>query len=267
MIDNKPLLVSFGAGINSTAMLIGMRDRGIRPDGILFADTGNEKPETYEFVSQVQMWTLRELGQQIFVLRHPKGDTLRDSCFRNGTLPSKAYGFPGCSVKFKHQFMESWEKKHYPDMDVIKAIGYHAGEIRRSDIEEKLRYEKKPWKYIYRYFLREWGWKQDQCEAAILAEGFKLPKKSACWFCPSSKAWEVLWLAANHPELFADSIAMERNAKPYHDQRGGITKGLGRSWSWEELVANAENVEQYRDPDPIPCMCYDGGDEMDEVVA
>ena len=42
-----PLVVSYGMGVDSTAMLIGMAQRSIRPDLILFADTGGEKPETY----------------------------------------------------------------------------------------------------------------------------------------------------------------------------------------------------------------------------
>ena len=40
-------VVSYGAGTNSTAMLIGLHERGERPDLILFADTGGERPETY----------------------------------------------------------------------------------------------------------------------------------------------------------------------------------------------------------------------------
>lgn len=34
------MMVSYGGGTNSTAMLIGMVERGERPDAILFADTG-----------------------------------------------------------------------------------------------------------------------------------------------------------------------------------------------------------------------------------
>jgi len=41
-------VVSFGGGTNSTAMLVGMWERGERPDAILFADTGGEKPHTYQ---------------------------------------------------------------------------------------------------------------------------------------------------------------------------------------------------------------------------
>jgi hypothetical protein len=41
----RPLIVTWGGGVNSTAMLVGMKQRGIRPDRILFADTGGEKPD------------------------------------------------------------------------------------------------------------------------------------------------------------------------------------------------------------------------------
>ncbi len=41
------LVVSYGVGLDSTAMLVEMHNRGMRPDLILFSDTGGEKPETY----------------------------------------------------------------------------------------------------------------------------------------------------------------------------------------------------------------------------
>ena len=41
-----PLVVAYGLGVNSTAMLGEFANRGVRPDLILFADTGGEKPET-----------------------------------------------------------------------------------------------------------------------------------------------------------------------------------------------------------------------------
>lgn len=37
---NSPIVVSYGGGTNSTAMLIAMVLKGIKPDLILFADTG-----------------------------------------------------------------------------------------------------------------------------------------------------------------------------------------------------------------------------------
>jgi 3'-phosphoadenosine 5'-phosphosulfate sulfotransferase (PAPS reductase)/FAD synthetase len=47
-MDNHPIIVAYGGGTNSTAMLCGFRERDIRPSLILFADTGGELPHTYE---------------------------------------------------------------------------------------------------------------------------------------------------------------------------------------------------------------------------
>lgn len=52
----SPIVVSFGGGTNSTAMLIAMVLKGIKPDLILFADTGGELPETYQWISVFSDW-------------------------------------------------------------------------------------------------------------------------------------------------------------------------------------------------------------------
>jgi hypothetical protein len=262
------LAVSNGGGVNSVSMLIGMAERSIVPDLIEYADPGRwlddpaEKRETYEYMDNWLAPFLARVGfPPVTVVRHPT-DTLYTSCIRNGTLPSKAYGFPGCSVKFKHQLMEAHEHKLFGDGYVIaKAIGYHAEETRRSDIEAK---DTKHGHCEYRYFLREWGWKQADCIAAIQRAGMPIPMKSACYFCPSSKKHEIIWLAEKHPDLFAKAVALEENAKAYHAERGDVTKGLGRTFSWKELVQlSPAAAEKLREPESVPCMCYDGGDEED----
>jgi len=37
-----PVVVSYGGGTNSTALLVGMQERDLRPDLILFADPGGD---------------------------------------------------------------------------------------------------------------------------------------------------------------------------------------------------------------------------------
>jgi 3'-phosphoadenosine 5'-phosphosulfate sulfotransferase (PAPS reductase)/FAD synthetase len=49
-----PLVVAYGLGVDSTAMLVEFAVRGIRPDMILFADTGGEKPETYQYLDVIR---------------------------------------------------------------------------------------------------------------------------------------------------------------------------------------------------------------------
>src|SRR5574337_552789 len=54
--DAGKLIVSYGAGTNSTAMLVYMAKNGIKPDHILFADTGGEKEGTYHFIRYFDSW-------------------------------------------------------------------------------------------------------------------------------------------------------------------------------------------------------------------
>ena len=43
----RPTLLSFGGGINSTALLLEWVEQGKPLDLVIFADTGSEMPETY----------------------------------------------------------------------------------------------------------------------------------------------------------------------------------------------------------------------------
>jgi 3'-phosphoadenosine 5'-phosphosulfate sulfotransferase (PAPS reductase)/FAD synthetase len=91
-----PLVVAYGLGVDSTAMLVELAHLEIRPDLILFADTGGEKPETYQYLGVIQPY-LQEVGfPEVTVVRYqPKRavyDTLEDQCLHTGTLPSLAYG-------------------------------------------------------------------------------------------------------------------------------------------------------------------------------
>jgi hypothetical protein len=58
--------------------------------------------------------------------------------------------------------------------------------------------------------------------------------------------------------LFARAVAMERNAREAGNLH--ICKGLGRHWSWEELVsADAQQQKMFDDYHlSEPCECFDG---------
>jgi 3'-phosphoadenosine 5'-phosphosulfate sulfotransferase (PAPS reductase)/FAD synthetase len=91
-----PLVVAYGLGVDSTAMLVEFAHRAIRPDLILFADTGGEKPETYAYLPVIQEYLARVGFPSVVTVRYePKWaayDTLEDQCLHTGTLPSLAYG-------------------------------------------------------------------------------------------------------------------------------------------------------------------------------
>lgn len=253
------IAVSYGAGTNSTAMLIEMVKRGIVPDVITFADTGGERPTTYEYCSMFSDWLVSKNFPQIITVRKVTRDgnilTLEQNCLNEKMLPSIAYGFKSCSLKYKvapqDKFFNSlelaqaaWKNKE----KVIKFIGYDADEERRAKIFDDEKYE-------YQYPLIKWGMGRDECVQSILGAGLQLPGKSACFFCPSSKPKEIRQLQIEFPELIKRAIAIEENAL----ENLTSIKGLGRNWSWKDMVEfENRQIDLFRCDLDVPCGCYDG---------
>lgn len=48
--------MAYGGGTNSVAMLVGLKERNEKLYAILFADTGGEKPHTYQHIEFMQGW-------------------------------------------------------------------------------------------------------------------------------------------------------------------------------------------------------------------
>ncbi len=132
---------------------------------------------------------------------------------------------------------------------IIKLTGFDAGEERRAK-------EYKSHKYMNKYPLIEWGWDRDKCLEAIDRVGLPRPGKSSCFFCPNSKPSEIMWLSKTHPDLYERAIKMEKNA----DLK--TIKGLGRDYSWEELVNFSNSQIDMFESDwstvEVNCECYDG---------
>jgi len=248
-------IVSYGAGTNSTAMLVGLHERGERPDFILFADTGGERQGTYRHCDAVSDWCESVGFPRIVTVRKGgREETLEENCLRMKMLPSLAYGFKGCSHKYKIEPQEQWANNHEPCKaawkaggKVLKLIGYDADETHRAKIPEDK-------KYTYRYPLVEWDWGREECIEAISRAGLPQPGKSACFFCPSTKKREILELKRTHPELLERALAMEANAELTS------VKGLGRSFAWADFIkASEDQMSLFLTNDlEIPCGCYDG---------
>lgn len=237
-----PLIVAYGMGVDSTAMLIGMHQRGERPDLIIFADTGDEKPETIAYLPTMNAWLDRVGFPQVTVVKNqrPKsGDkSLSDACIRTQVLPAKAYGMHQCSIVWKivpqQKFIKQWapaQAAWAAGLDVITCVGYDAGP--RDSCRQYKAEGKAGTGYVNRFPLIEWGWDRERCIEEIKAAGLPVPVKSACFHCPSSKKHEIESLQVLHPVLFAKAIHMERIA--IDSGKLKRTKGLGRNFAWSSL--------------------------------
>ncbi len=249
------IIVSFGGGVNSAALLVGMQERGMKCDAILFADTGGEKPHTYDFVDIMDRW-LKKHGFPEITRVHASQKTYRNlehNCLYKKMLPSLAYGFKSCSHKYKKQPQEVWANNWQPARDtwaagnkVTKYLGIDIGERRRAQIPEDE-------KYRYEYPLIDWMWEREECLLALQRAGLPNPGKSACFFCPGSKKNEILDLKLRYPELAQRAIEMERNAEL------DTVAGLGRSFSWEAFL-KADEAQGKLFPEVVDtsCLCWDG---------
>ena len=273
------LVVSYGIGLDSTAMLVEMHNRGMRPDLIIFSDTGDEKPETYAYLAVINRW-LAEVGfpsvtvVQYAPVRAPYS-TLEGKCLANETLPSLAFGGHSCALVFKRdvmvKFLKSWEPGQAAiarGEKIIKAIGYDASKadrrrrVKADRATDRIRLKiiersdcgKDPtadqWEAAYcsfAYFLQDWELERSDLAAIIKEAGLPLPCKSACWHCPGSKPAEVVQLRIDHPDLYWRAVAIERGAR---EGRHGLTTkaGLGMGgWSWEWLAdcSRPEDAEEH----------------------
>ena len=260
-------VVSYGGGVNSTAMIIGMCKRDIPIDLILFADTGAERPETYEYIELFGRWLSEHglCGITVCEYCDENGErlTLEDECLRSHTLPAIAYGRnKACSIKHKTGVQDKYCNNDLACISEWKAsrkvhkfIGYDAGEEGRRDHARV--YDIIDKKYTKHYpLIDDWSWYREDCCRVIQEAGLPLPGKSSCFFCPSMKPKEIRELHNVHPDLFARAIAIEDGA------RLESLKGLGRDWSWEEYIAanKAQGAwcELYEDTPAAPCGCYDG---------
>lgn len=260
-------IVSYGGGTNSTAMLIMMVREKIPIDLVMFADTGGERPETYEYVRMFSGWLVANAAKEIAIVnytnKHGNKQTLEDECLKSNTLPAIAYGYKKCSLKYKRGVQDKYCNNHAQCKAEWKAgrkvnryIGFDAGEPQRkqnaivSDMLDK--------KYEYRYpLIDDWDLDRDGCIEVIQSAGLSLPGKSSCFFCPSMKKPEILELRRDYPDLLERALAIEDNAKPNLQ----TVAGLGRNYAWRDYLDGKDSQTMFcgmlTDLD-TPCGCYDG---------
>ncbi len=252
-----PLVLSYGMGVDSTAVLVGWRQRTIRPDLIMFADTGSEHRATYRYRAVIEAWLHRigfpPLTAVRYRPRHGRYTTLVEDCLIKGVLPSLAYGSKACSQKWKvgpqDAYLRTWRPalaawSHGQRLD--HAIGYDAGpkDMRRGGDGADTALER------FVYPLRDWGWDRARCEAEIGADAdlrdlaarqgvLPVPPKSACVCCPSTHPCEVDAMAEQAPANLGAALAVEAAALPTLRRFDGLWRRstAARPGSWLAYAA------------------------------
>jgi hypothetical protein len=284
-----PLVVCCGVGVDSTAMLVGYKQRGIKPDLIIFADVGAERRSTYDFFKVLNEWVKKTWGMEIVVVRYkckdfkhwPAYHTIEENVLTNCALPSIAYGFHKCSAKWKIApicaYIEAWAPALViwaAGGKVRKAIGFEFSphELKRSKrcstfaVQEEERSQ-----YDIEFPLQEWQWNRERCLAECAKEGL-FPDKSSCYFCTAMKPVEVDALPVHSLKRIVIIEARSRQRHLDYAEERGWPAGPGKPMTegiWRKRVKGMRGAtpkpgsmtEYIREKGLLP------GEEIDRLIA
>lgn len=238
-------ILNYGGGVNSTALAIEMIRREM-PFMAVFADTGEEWPETIAYVHRFTAF-LRERGHDVHIVQSKHGP-MYAYMYNRGWIPNTA--FRSCTTEWKRRPVRRWIVESWPKYHNHQYIGIDAGEAHRV-------YESEYKDTTLHYPLVDWDIDRDDCAEIITAAGLPVPRKSGCWFCPFQRMDQWAALAETQPDLFRKAVALE-------DNTNGMT--LRSDGSLRNLLKRIQAGDRQEHLFEIPCGCYDGILEYDEVV-
>ncbi len=191
-------ICGISGGKDSSALALYLRDRVPKME-YFFCDTGAELPETYEFLTRLEVI----LGKPIARLNSERGFDHWFEVFR-GALPSPQMRW--CTKVMKIKPIEAW----IGDEPAISYVAIRADEANRKGyISTKPNIES-------RFPFVEDGVDHDGVMKILDDAGIGLPDyyewrtRSGCYFCFYQRKAEWVGLAERHPELYERAIAIEQ---------------------------------------------------------
>jgi 3'-phosphoadenosine 5'-phosphosulfate sulfotransferase (PAPS reductase)/FAD synthetase len=217
--DDYLKAVSYGGGVQSTALLVLAAQRHIDFRTFLFANVGDdsEHPGTLAYVRDIAKPYAAGHGIELNELRRRRRDGTTETLWQRLNRPGSrsipipvrmANGAPGrrsCTADFKINVVGRWLREHGASAEhpATVAIGISLDEIhrankRRVDAHEEIEYP-----------LLDMKLRRDDCVRIIADEGLPVPPKSSCFFCPfrTLEAWREQ--RYNEPDLFARAVQLE----------------------------------------------------------
>lgn len=198
---NGPRFVSYGGGVQSTALLVLAARNRIDFRTFVMANVGDdsEDPRTLDYVRNVAVPYAAAHGIALHVLDRVKRDgtteTLWGRLMREGSrslpipvrMDNGAPGNRSCTADFKIKVTGRWAKQHgaTPENPAVVGIGISRDEIARANNRRCEPHERIVYPLIGLGEETGLMLSRQDCAALIGAEGLPVPPKSSCFFCPS----------------------------------------------------------------------------------
>lgn len=200
-------ILSYGAGLNSTALMVYLIENRYPIDGVIFADTGAETPETYNALKVAQKYLISHRLPLWYV---SSKQSLYDTCKRRRVIPSQVWRWCTRDKKITpiHAFYRSLNTQ------IIQYLGI--------SFDERERAKESGCDSIKNFFpLIENKIDRQSCmDIVMLADfNFPAPKRSGCYFCPFNNISRWKEIYQNHPDLFLKAKLLEEDNKYFPKQR------------------------------------------------
>lgn len=234
-------VISYGGGVQSTALLVLAARGEIDFPVALFANVGDdsEHPATLAYVHEVALPYAAAHGIALHELRRVRRDGGVETLYgrllvqggKSQTIPVRlGSGKPGirsCTSDFKIRVIARWLRRHgaTPEAPAVSALGISLDEFRRARTDSGVPYQRLDYPLLTLRLDRE------ACRRLILAAGLPVPPKSACWFCPYHALARWQRMREDEPDLFDRAVALERLL----NERAGEC-GKGPVWLTAKLV-------------------------------
>ena len=195
-------ILSFGAGLNSAALLVYIIRNKLPLDSVVFADTKGENDYTYEIIPAYKSYAEKH-GIPFFIISR---GSLEQYSLEKKIVPSITLKW--CTDKFKRRYIRKWLRKYYNPTGQKPWFGMYLGimydefdRMTKSDVA----YIENLYPFVYGKFTRR------MCSKIIKQAGLPVPRKSGCWYCPwqPRKQWE--WLKQHDAEKYRRVLEMEDN--------------------------------------------------------
>ena len=230
--------LSYGGGVQSTALLVLAAQGKIDYTVALFANVGDdsENPATLAYVEQHAKPYAVANGIVLHELRRTWRDGHQTTLYQSVTsdhatiripvyMASGAPGRRACTDEWKRQVIARWHKQNgaTPDDPAVCGLGISWDEMQRMREDSNIAWQTLEYPLINLRLTRQ------DCRNIIAAAGLPVPPKSSCWFCPFHRRSEWQDMKRTQPELFERAVALEQRINEKRTAMGKDTVFLHTS--------------------------------------
>jgi hypothetical protein len=248
--------ISLGAGVQSTPLIVLNAEKMIsNPTNVaIFADTGSERPETYDYLERVIKPYAAAKGVEIITIDrtytgHEYDKSLEAYSEHYKILPSTKSRW--CTDKFKMRPINHYLAEQ-GITECLHQVGISTDEAHRAKEERQAK----------RYPLLEIGYSRGDCEKLILDKLGELPVKSGCYFCPYASKTFYKKLDEEHPELLVKAIHLEgvsRSKKRPTDRKNLPVWGNLAKFVYYQMLPGRTQIDMFAEED----FSQDTGDDCE----